>query len=60
MGRGGQKRTQHARVIAMPVILRTTEEIDRWMCAPAEDVVKLQQPLPDGTLRIVAKGPRED
>lgn len=45
---------------AMPVILRTTEEIDRWMTAPAENIGKLQQPLPDGSLRIVAKGEKED
>jgi len=40
---------------AMPVILRTQEEIDRWMTAPAADVPKLQQPLSDGSLVIVAR-----
>lgn len=40
---------------AMPVILRTQEEIDRWMTAPAEDVPKLQQPLPDGALQIIQR-----
>jgi putative SOS response-associated peptidase YedK len=44
---------------AMPVILRTSEEIDRWMTAPAEDVPMLQQPLPDGTLSIIARGVKE-
>lgn len=38
---------------AMPVILRTSEEIDRCMTAPAEEISNLQRPLPDGALRIV-------
>lgn len=45
---------------AMPVILRTAEEIDTWLTAPAADALKLQRPLPDGTLRIVAQGAKED
>jgi putative SOS response-associated peptidase YedK len=45
---------------AMPVILRSIEEIERWMSAPAEDALKLQRPLPNGTLRIVATGEKED
>lgn len=45
---------------AMPVILRTSDEIDRWMTASAEGVGNLQQPLPDGSLRIVARGEKED
>jgi putative SOS response-associated peptidase YedK len=45
---------------AMPVILRTEAEIERWMTAPAEDVPALQRPLPDGTLRVVAQGQKED
>jgi putative SOS response-associated peptidase YedK len=45
---------------AMPVILRTPEEIDTWMSAPASDALKLQRPLPDGALRIVAHGTKED
>ncbi len=45
---------------AMPVILRTREEIDVWMTAPAADALQLQRPLPDGALIIVAKGIRQD
>jgi putative SOS response-associated peptidase YedK len=45
---------------AMPVILRTPEEMDAWMTAPAADALKLQRPLSDGALRIVAQGAKED
>ena len=45
---------------AMPVILRTPEEMDIWMTAPAADALKLQRPLPDGTLRVVATGAKTD
>jgi putative SOS response-associated peptidase YedK len=45
---------------AMPVILTKPEEIETWMTAPAEDALKLQRALPDGTLRIVATGVKQD
>ncbi|MGH9353866.1 MAG: SOS response-associated peptidase [Terriglobia bacterium] len=45
---------------AMPVILRTPEEMEAWMTVPTVDALKLQRPLPDGTLRIVAQGAKED
>ena len=45
---------------AMPVILTTETEIDRWMTAPKEDALKLQRPLPDGALKIVMTGEKED
>ena len=45
---------------AMPVILRTPGEVDAWLTAPAADVPKLQRSLPDGALRIVARGVKED
>jgi putative SOS response-associated peptidase YedK len=45
---------------AMPVILRTPAEMDTWMTAPAADALKLQRPLSDGALRIVAQGTKED
>lgn len=41
---------------AMPVILRTPDEFDRWMTAPAAEILKMQKPLPDGTLRVVVHG----
>jgi putative SOS response-associated peptidase YedK len=45
---------------AMPVILTTADEIDQWMTAPAADALKLQRPLPNGSLKIVAKGVKKD
>jgi hypothetical protein len=30
------------------------------MSAPAEDALKLQRPLPDGALKIVARGEKKD
>jgi putative SOS response-associated peptidase YedK len=45
---------------AMPVILTTAEEIETWMTAPADEALKLQRPLPDGSLKIVATGVKKD
>ena len=45
---------------AMPVILTTREEIDLWMDAPAPDALRLQRPLADDALEIVARGAKED
>jgi putative SOS response-associated peptidase YedK len=42
------------------VILTTEEECDVWMRAPWDEAGKLQRPLPDGVLKIVASGERED
>jgi putative SOS response-associated peptidase YedK len=45
---------------AMPVILTTPEEYETWLNAPTEEALKLQRPLPDDMLEIVAEGQRSD
>lgn len=45
---------------AIPVILATVEEVDRWMTAPAPTALALQRPLPEVALRIVARGTKKD
>jgi len=45
---------------AMPVILTEPEEIERWLSAATPDALQLQRPLPDGALKIVARGEKED
>ena len=44
----------------MPVILTTKDECDLWMSGDWDKARKLQRPLPDGSLRIVASGEKED
>jgi putative SOS response-associated peptidase YedK len=45
---------------AMPVILRTSDEMEHWLAAPREDLAALQCALPDGALTVVARGSRAD
>ncbi len=45
---------------AMPVILTSPAEFDRWLEADTSDVLTLQRPLPDDALRIFASGDKED
>jgi putative SOS response-associated peptidase YedK len=42
------------------VILTTPDEVDTWMRASPDEALKLQRPLPDGMLRVVASGVKED
>ncbi len=42
------------------MILTTEDEIETWMTAPADQALKLQRPLPDGSLKIVARGEKKD
>jgi len=45
---------------AMPVILTEPDELRVWMNAPWSDAKALQRPLPDGALKIVASGQKQD
>jgi putative SOS response-associated peptidase YedK len=45
---------------AMPVLLLSERDRETWMTGPVEDALKLQHPAPDGALKIIATGHRED
>jgi putative SOS response-associated peptidase YedK len=45
---------------AMPVILTTHDQIETWLSAPTPEALKLQRPLPDGSLKIVGRGVKKD
>jgi hypothetical protein len=40
--------------------LRTADEIETWLTAPVEVAIRLQRPLPNGSLTVVARGEKED
>ncbi len=44
---------------AMPTILTTPDESGVWMSARAEEALKLQPPLPDGSLKVAARGAKQ-
>ena len=44
----------------MPVILTTAEEIETWLTAPTPEALRLQRPLPDDVLVVVARGQKQD
>jgi putative SOS response-associated peptidase YedK len=44
----------------MPLILTMPAEVDRWLEADTPDALASNKPLPDGALRIVARGEKED
>jgi putative SOS response-associated peptidase YedK len=44
----------------MPVILTTPDDVETWKTAAPDEGLKLQRPLPDGSLRIVARGVKGD
>ena len=45
---------------SMPVILRTREEWQAWLTLPIREALKLQQPLAEDAIKIVATGSRGD
>jgi putative SOS response-associated peptidase YedK len=51
-------KTVHSK--AMPVILTTAKEWETWLTASMADALKLQRPLQDNLLKIVATGERKD
>jgi hypothetical protein len=57
---GAERRGRRHPPKAMPVILMTPDEVETWMTAPPDEALKLQRPVPDGTLRTVVRGVKED
>ena len=45
---------------AMPVILTTPADVDRWLTEETPSALELQRPLAENALQIVAKAERSD
>jgi putative SOS response-associated peptidase YedK len=45
---------------AMPVVLSTRDEVETWLTAPVAEALKLQRPLSDWSLKVVARGQKQD
>ena len=45
---------------AMPVILRTADEVEAWLTLPQAEALIMQKPLPDGCLKTVSVGVKQD
>ena len=45
---------------AMPVILTQADQVEAWLTLPVTEALQMQKPLPDGALKIVARGEKED
>jgi putative SOS response-associated peptidase YedK len=45
---------------AMPMILTTPAEVETWMTASPDEALRLQRPIPEGALKIVARGVKEN
>lgn len=45
---------------AMPVVLTGPDDLATWMTAEPDEALKLQRPLRNGSLKIVARGVKED
>jgi hypothetical protein len=57
---GGQRRRGPVHPKAIPVILTTSDEVDRWLEANTANALALQRPLSDDALWFVARGERAD
>ena len=44
----------------MPAILTRPDEVETWLSAPWPEACALQRPLPDGALRVLARGEKRD